>query len=84
MIALPLSDTPTVGLAQFIKESRFIVPNHQRDYSWTDIYVTAFLRDIEDALKNNSAIYFCGLMVLHELLTRSSKFLTASNGSQPH
>jgi hypothetical protein len=75
MIALPLSDTPTVGLAQFIKESRFIVPNHQRDYSWTDIYVTAFLRDIEDALKNNSAIYFCGLMVFTRTANQVLKVL---------
>jgi len=66
MLALPLSDTPTVGLGRFIKESRFIVPTHQRDYSWTDAYVTAFLHDIEDALKNNSALYFCGLMGIYK------------------
>jgi hypothetical protein len=56
------ADTPTVGLGQFIRESRFVVPTHQRDYSWTD-EVTVFLHDIEEAKKNPSDIYFCGLMV---------------------
>lgn len=32
------ADTPTVGLGKFIRESRFVVPTHQRDYSWTDEY----------------------------------------------
>ena len=62
-MTLPLSETPTVGLGRFIKESRFLVPNHQRDYSWTAVYVRAFLRDIEEALNNKNEIYFCGLMV---------------------
>ena len=62
-MTLPLSETPTVGLGRFIKESRFLVPNHQRDYSWTAVYVRAFLRDIEEALNNKNKIYFCGLMV---------------------
>jgi uncharacterized protein with ParB-like and HNH nuclease domain len=61
-VSIPL-DTPTVGLGRFIKESRFLVPTHQRDFSWTDQYVIAFLKDIEDALKKKSDIYFCGLMV---------------------
>jgi uncharacterized protein with ParB-like and HNH nuclease domain len=59
---IPLADTPTVGLGQFIRESRFLVPTHQRDYSWTD-EVEDFLRDIEQAKRNTSDIYFCGLMV---------------------
>lgn len=62
-MSIPLADTPTVGLGRFIKESRFEVPTHQRDFSWTDVYVTAFLRDVEDALRKRSDIYFCGLMV---------------------
>jgi uncharacterized protein with ParB-like and HNH nuclease domain len=61
-MSIPLADTPTVGLGQFIRESRFVVPTHQRDYSWTD-EVNDFLRDIEDAKKNTGDIYFCGLMV---------------------
>jgi hypothetical protein len=59
----PLPDTPTVGLGQYITIGRFVVPTHQRDYSWTNDYVTEFLRDIEEAMKRESSIYFCGLMV---------------------
>ena len=56
------ADTPTMGLGQFIRDSRFVVPTHQRDFSWTG-EVDDFLRDIEEAKKNTSDIYFCGLMV---------------------
>src|SRR5262245_43186109 len=61
-MSIPLADTPTVGLGQFFRESRFLVPTHQRDYLWTD-EVDDFLRDIEQAKKDRSEIYFCGLMV---------------------
>lgn len=72
---LPLSETPTVGLGRFIKESSFLVPTHQRDYSWTDSYVTAFLRDIEEALEKGSGIYFCGLMVFTRTSSQTLKVL---------
>jgi hypothetical protein len=62
-MTLPLSDTPTVGLGRFIKESRFIVPSHQRDYSWIQDYVEEFIRDIEEAISAERETYFCGLMV---------------------
>ncbi|MDE2361188.1 MAG: DUF262 domain-containing protein [Hyphomicrobiales bacterium] len=62
-MTIPLSDTPTVGLGQFIKEVRFTVPSHQRDYSWTEEYVKQFLDDIENAVKDKEGLYFCGLMV---------------------
>ena len=62
-MSIPLSETPTVGLGQFIKEVRFDVPSHQRDYSWKEEYVAQFLDDIENALKNKEKLYFCGLMV---------------------
>jgi uncharacterized protein DUF262/uncharacterized protein DUF1524 len=70
-----LSETPTLGLGRFIKDSRFFVPSHQRDFSWTDIYVSAFLRDIEEALKKKSDIYFCGLMVFTRTSTLELKVL---------
>jgi len=63
-MTIPLTDTPTVGLGRFIKESRFVVPSHQRDYSWTaEDYVQAFLVDIEEAISTDREVYFCGLMV---------------------
>src|ERR1043165_1021488 len=62
-MSLPLSETPTVGLGQFIKEVRFKVPSHQRNYSWTEEYVKQFIDDITDALGQEDNLYFCGLMV---------------------
>jgi hypothetical protein len=66
---------PTVGLGRFIRESIFIVPTHQRDYSWTHEYVNAFLRDIEEAKKNKAQIYFCGLMVFTRTDSQAVKVL---------
>ena len=74
-MTIPLSDTPTVGLGRFIKESRFVVPSHQRDYSWTEEYVSEFLRDIEEAIAGNREIYFCGLMVFTTSSTATFKVL---------
>jgi hypothetical protein len=54
-------------LGRFIKESRFTVPSHQRDYSWTKEYVQEFIRDIEDAFAAKRESYFCGLMVFTQL-----------------
>jgi uncharacterized protein with ParB-like and HNH nuclease domain len=62
-MTIPLSETPTVGLGQFIKEVRFAVPSHQRDYSWKEEYVKQFLDDIEAAMASAERLYFCGLMV---------------------
>jgi len=62
-VTIPLAETPTVGLGQFIKEVRFQVPSHQRDYSWREEYVKQFIDDITEALKEKDDLYFCGLMV---------------------
>lgn len=62
-MSTPSSGSPTVGLGRFIKESRFVVPSHQRDYSWTGEYVREFVRDIEEAVASDREMYFCGLMV---------------------
>lgn len=62
-MTVPLAETPTIGLGQFIKEARFTVPNHQRDYSWKEEFVGQFLSDIQAAKQNQESIYFCGLMV---------------------
>ena len=63
-MTVPLSETPTVGLGQYIRETRFMVPRHQRDYSWKEEYVSTFLDDIEGAMAGGEELYFCGLMVL--------------------
>ena len=59
----PSPRAPTVGLGRFIRESRFEVPSHQRDYSWVQDYVEVFLRDVDDAISSRRQSYFCGLMV---------------------
>ena len=71
-MSIPLADTPTVGLGQFIRESRFVVPTHQRDYSWTD-EVSDFLRDIEEAKKNTTDIYFT-------IIWRATKIINVNRG----
>jgi len=62
-VTIPFSETPTVGLGQFIREVRFQVPSHQRDYSWKEEYVKQFVDDITNALGDGEDLYFCGLMV---------------------
>jgi len=71
-VSAALAGNPTVGLGRFIKESRFIVPSHQRDYSWTNDYVREFIQDIEDAISGKRDYYFCGLMVFTS--TQPGKF----------
>jgi Protein of unknown function DUF262/Protein of unknown function (DUF1524) len=43
--------------------NRFAVPNHQRDYSWTEDEIRQLFGDIESALEKGSSVYFLGLMV---------------------
>lgn len=56
-----LSEAP--GLGKLLIETRFIVPNHQRDYSWTADEVKDLVDDITQALENKTDVYFIGLMV---------------------
>lgn len=67
--------SPTVGLGRFIQGSQFVVPSHQRDYSWTEEYVQEFLRDIDEAISIKTENYFCGLMVFTSVGAASYKVL---------
>ena len=59
-----LFEAPTLGLGRLLNEgSRFTVPHHQRDYSWTEDELSQFFTDIEEARNNESEYYFIGLMV---------------------
>jgi len=60
-MTLGLSEAP--GLGRLLIEHRFAVPNHQRDYSWTEDEVRELIDDIVIAVENNSKVYFVGLMV---------------------
>ena len=74
-MSVPHSGNPTVGLGRFIKDSRFVVPSHQRDYSWNQEHVSEFVRDIEEAVSSHNSSYFCGLMVFTETAPASYKVL---------
>jgi hypothetical protein len=65
-----ISEVPAFGIGKLLAENRFFVPNHQRDYSWTDEEVGQLFDDIDDAIKKKRPLYFLGLMV----------FLNAPNG----
>jgi hypothetical protein len=56
-----LSEAP--GIGRLLSEHSFTVPNHQRDYSWTEDEVNELLDDITSALASKSPTYFVGLMV---------------------
>ncbi len=57
-------EAPTIGLGRILSEgSRYLVPHHQRDYSWGEDEVTQLFLDIEEARLSDSDYYFLGLMV---------------------
>lgn len=58
-----IGEAPAAGLGKILTESRFAVPNHQRDYSWTEDEVGLLLDDVEAALERGDRQYFVGLMV---------------------
>ena len=57
-------EAPTLGVGRLLSEgSRFFVPHHQRDYSWTEDEIEQLFNDIEEARAANHDEYFIGLMV---------------------
>lgn len=52
-----------VGLGKLLRENKFSVPNHQRDYSWQEEHVRQLFSDIFDAAERGDPYYFIGLMV---------------------
>ncbi len=58
------SHAPTLGIGRLLTEgSRFTVPHHQRDYSWTEDEIEQLVTDIEEAQIARQKEYFIGLMV---------------------
>lgn len=72
-----LSDSPLPGIARLLQDNRFVVPTHQRDYSWTEDDVKQLFDDIEDSI-NKTDSYFLGLLVF---LTGKNQ-LTILDGQQ--
>jgi uncharacterized protein with ParB-like and HNH nuclease domain len=60
-MASGLSEVP--GLGKLLIDSRFSVPSHQRDYSWSVEEIKELLDDITLAIDNNASAHFIGLMV---------------------
>ena len=58
-------DAHTQGIGEFIQHRRFFcVPDHQRDYAWTDEEVEQFLNDVIGAIQESEQDYFLGLLVV--------------------
>lgn len=58
------SESPSVGLLRLLKDGRrYVVPAHQRDYSWSADEIDRFFADVEQAICESADEYFLGLMV---------------------
>jgi hypothetical protein len=60
---MTLGLSEATGLGRLLLEHRFAVPNHQRDYSWTEDEVRELIDDVVAAVEQDSKVYFVGLMV---------------------
>jgi len=59
-----MNSSPTVGVGRLLNEGvRYIVPQHQRDYSWTEDQIEQLFDDILSAIDEQCKEYFFGLMV---------------------
>ena len=71
---------PTVGIARLIGEgSRFTVPDHQRDYSWTEDELEQLFEDVTNAKGASQEEYFIGLLVF---LSKGSREFGILDGQQ--
>lgn len=60
----PAYEAPTIGIGRLLSEgNRYLVPHHQRDYSWTEDEIEQLFLDIEEARQTKQEEYFIGLMV---------------------
>ena len=59
------SKTKSIGEI-FTGTTKFEVPKHQRDYSWTAIEVEELFTDIENTQAKSSPVYYVGMLVLVE------------------
>jgi hypothetical protein len=73
-------EAPTVGLGRLLREgSKFTVPHHQRDYSWTEDEIDQLFIDIADAQCTNQRDYFIGLLVF---IPKGEREFTILDGQQ--
>lgn len=58
-------DAKTYGIGQLITQRKmFAVPEHQRNFAWTQEEVDQFLTDVSGAAERNAPDYFIGLIVI--------------------
>ena len=62
-MASEIGEAPASGLGKLLQDERFLVPTHQRDYSWSVDDVAILLDDVEGAFDRKDRQYFVGLMV---------------------
>ena len=62
-MASEIGEAPASGLGKLLQDERFLVPTHQRDYSWSVDEVALLLDDVEAAHARGDKQYFIGLMV---------------------
>ena len=62
-MASEIGEAPASGLGKLLQDERFLVPTHQRDYSWSVDEVALLLDDVEAAYDRGDKQYFIGLMV---------------------
>lgn len=58
-----IAEAPAAGVGKLLMDNRFLVPNHQRDYSWTQDEIRKLFEDLDLALQKDATVYFLGLMV---------------------
>ena len=58
-----IGEASASGLGKLLQDERFLVPTHQRDYSWSVSEVALLLDDVQSAYDRADKQYFVGLMV---------------------
>jgi len=57
-------EAPTIGIGRLLREgSQYVVPDHQRDFAWSEDEIDQLICDMEEARSNGRSEYFLGLMV---------------------
>jgi uncharacterized protein with ParB-like and HNH nuclease domain len=59
-----MNNAPTVGIGRLLSENcKYKVPQHQRDYSWSEDEIDQLFIDIDSSIGDENDEYFLGLMV---------------------
>ena len=63
-MTMPLIEAKEMKLANLLREGCFSVPRHQRYYDWKVGHVDTLLKDLADAVNDNSPCHFLGSIML--------------------